>query len=508
MMAILILGTGVMLLGESDLIAGTSYYVATNGNDGHPGTLAQPWRTIQKAADTMGPGDTVFIRQGVYQEQVIPQNSGIPGNTITYTVFPSESATIDGNGISLPDDEALFTVSDKSHITLTGLSIMNAGPHNNNCGILVNNSSYILIEKNYITNTQSSGIGVWGGDHVVIDGNEGELACNDGEQECITVAGTADFEVRHNHVHHGGPGSNGGEGIDAKDGASHGSVYGNVVHDMNRLGIYVDSWDKHTHHIDVFQNIVHHCQDDGFALAAEAGGLLEYVTVFNNIAYNNRWVGLTVAQWGEPVPTHPMKDITIINNTFYNNGLGGWGGGVIIDNPDVVNLIVRNNICSQNLSFQIADEIGLPATILFADHNLIDGYRGYYSEIKGDNPVEGGALFVDASGADFHLQGISPAINNGSAIEAPQVDFDGRSRPYNSLFDIGCYEYTNDGDLNLDCFLNVTDLCILQNYLAGHLMPGQDPFRAPLSGADVNNDLAVNGLDRQWMSDELAGNGH
>ena len=150
MMVIFILGAGVMLHGEWDLIAGSAYYVATNGDDGHPGTQSQPWQTIQKAADTMGPGDTVFIRQGVYQEQVIPQNSGTPGNIITYTVFPGESATIDGNGISLPDDEALFTVSDKSHITLTGLRIMNAGPHNNNCGILVNNSSYILIEKNYI----------------------------------------------------------------------------------------------------------------------------------------------------------------------------------------------------------------------------------------------------------------------------------------------------------------------------------------------------------------------
>jgi len=32
---------------------GTTYYVATTGRDSNPGTIAQPWRTIQKAANTV-----------------------------------------------------------------------------------------------------------------------------------------------------------------------------------------------------------------------------------------------------------------------------------------------------------------------------------------------------------------------------------------------------------------------------------------------------------------------
>jgi len=45
--------------------AGHTYYVAPTGNDANPGTLSRPWRTIQPAADTLGTGDTVYIRRGL-----------------------------------------------------------------------------------------------------------------------------------------------------------------------------------------------------------------------------------------------------------------------------------------------------------------------------------------------------------------------------------------------------------------------------------------------------------
>ena len=60
----------------------STYYVAPDGHDLNPGTEALPWRTIQKAADTLVAGDTVYIKAGVYEEQVIPQNSGSPGSYI------------------------------------------------------------------------------------------------------------------------------------------------------------------------------------------------------------------------------------------------------------------------------------------------------------------------------------------------------------------------------------------------------------------------------------------
>ena len=65
------------------------YYVNVNaGLDSNAGTSpATPWKTIQKAANTMVAGDTVQIMAGVYPESVVPQNSGEAGAVITYRAY-------------------------------------------------------------------------------------------------------------------------------------------------------------------------------------------------------------------------------------------------------------------------------------------------------------------------------------------------------------------------------------------------------------------------------------
>ena len=45
---------------------GTTYYVATNGSDSNPGTLAQPWATLQYAVNTIANGDTIIVLPGTY----------------------------------------------------------------------------------------------------------------------------------------------------------------------------------------------------------------------------------------------------------------------------------------------------------------------------------------------------------------------------------------------------------------------------------------------------------
>ena len=237
---------------------GTNYYVAPNGNDNDPGTESQPWLTIQKAADTMVAGDTVFIKQGTYYEQVTPLNSGSAGNYITYTSYLGDSPTLDGTGVTLYSWSGLLEIYELEYLIISGLRITNVGPYDNDNGILVESSHHIILENNYTYNTTSSGIGVWDCTNITIDNNEIELACNDGEQECISIVGTDIFEVKNNHIHDGGPGTIGGEGIDAKDGSSNGSIHDNYVHDIpDRLGIYVDSWATHTYNIEVYNNIVH-----------------------------------------------------------------------------------------------------------------------------------------------------------------------------------------------------------------------------------------------------------
>ncbi len=418
------------------------YYVAPDGDDANAGTAAQPWRTIQKAANTLLVGDTVYIRAGTYHERVTPQNSGSAAGLITYAAYPGEVVTLDGSGITLPNDLAgLFDISNKSYIQVSGLHVINAGPYNDNAGLLVLNSSFITVTNNSTYNTRSSGIGVWGSDHVVVASNRVDEAGGSGWQECISVAGTDTFEVRDNEVLNCHK-----EGICIKDGDANGQVYGNRVHDIQAVGIYVDAWDQHTHHIEVYQNIAHDVlNNDGFALASEMGGLLEDIHVYNNLAYHNRYVGLAVTINGDAI-THPMQSLTIINNTFYNNGWATWGGGITIDNPNAQDVTVRNNLVSQNLYSQLAVATNMPTPTLAIDHNLIDAFRRTEGEVYGDGYSEGDPTFVNVAGADFHLQASSPAIDAGSAVGAPSNDFDGRVRPLDgnsdgvTAYDIGAFE--------------------------------------------------------------------
>jgi hypothetical protein len=428
------------------------YYVSPSGNDANPGTHHSPWLTIQKAATTLSAGDTVYIMTGSYSEHVIPGNSGTERNPIVYAAYPGHTPIIVGKGSVTPgrigsgtvdkSQEGQFEIDGKSWIVISGLKIM----HSTSAGIYVANSGHITAEYNHTYNTFDSGIGVLRSHHITVDNNNIELACCGGStaaQECLTISITDHFIVSNNHVHHGWM-----EGIDAKNGSSNGKIYGNHVHNQPRLAIYVDAWNKHTYNIDVFQNLVHDNYANGFAIAAERAGLVENVRIYNNISYHNSGMGITIAGWNGGWD-HPMKNIQVINNTFCNNGWGHrseYAGGIEIANPQAEDVIIRNNICSQNTSFQIVVREGVPEDHITIDHNLIDGYMGYEGEIYGEQAVVGEVMFIQGfdrnspHGADFHLQSNSPAVDKASAEGVPANDYDGMNRPSGSGYDIGAFE--------------------------------------------------------------------
>src|SRR5687767_6350093 len=74
----------------------SSFYVSTQGNDANTGTLAAPFRSIQRAANFAGPGDTVFIRGGTYRETVRPAHSGSSGAPVVFRPYNNETVTVSG----------------------------------------------------------------------------------------------------------------------------------------------------------------------------------------------------------------------------------------------------------------------------------------------------------------------------------------------------------------------------------------------------------------------------
>ncbi|MGR6919543.1 right-handed parallel beta-helix repeat-containing protein [[Actinomadura] parvosata] len=117
----------------------SALYVATDGNDAGPGTLAAPLRTIQRAVDLAQPGYTIFIRGGTYAPGTNIQllKNGTPGQPITMTAYNRERVVIDGEnmpytpgavGSSIPRAERGAVHIEGDHWRLVGLEIVH-GPY-------------------------------------------------------------------------------------------------------------------------------------------------------------------------------------------------------------------------------------------------------------------------------------------------------------------------------------------------------------------------------------------
>ena len=69
---------------------------APSGSDSAPGSVSSPYRTPQKLADSLAPGQTGCLRDGLYEQDVKVAKGGAMGAPVTITSYPGERATLKG----------------------------------------------------------------------------------------------------------------------------------------------------------------------------------------------------------------------------------------------------------------------------------------------------------------------------------------------------------------------------------------------------------------------------
>ena len=468
--------------------AGNPYYVATNGSDSSPGTLSQPWRTIQYAVNQVNAGDTIFVREGTYDEGVVVTVSGQEGAPITLMNYQNEVVTIDGGSYA-----ALTDRSSTQYWIIDGFNF------DSDVGLTLDLGAWgwcetrnWIVRNNYIIGS----IGIVGS-YNTVEGNN-----IDGSQHKGSEFGIREWtEVSHHNLYKNN------EIHDFYNRAiwsmyfTHDSVFeGNHIWNSGSQGIDLDGYTTCVWRHQVVGNHIHH-STGGNAIALENA----YDTlVENNIVHDNTKWGIALINYGgepaepgqefecRPDPSNQYgdtdgdndcrADITnniVRQNLIYNMGFLGainiWnvggvsvlgntisgvtnGAGIHIGNyaPDIT---IKNNIV-ENCDWGTINVQSTDSLVVDSNNMLFQevAWKGHYriSDVdykladyqsmtgKGQNSIAGDPLFVNSPSGDFSLLANSPAIDAGIDIGLA-TDLDGESRPQGLDYDIGVYEYLVGG---------------------------------------------------------------
>jgi len=426
--------------------ANTFYVDARKGNDANNGTASAPWRSVQKAANSAHPGDTVLVVQGDYPERIHVTRSGAPDRPVT----------LQASGRSVTQG---FTIT-ADYIRVIGFEISNhINLFRESYGVYLH-GSHDEILNNYLHDLYHDGILLSGeGDpnssHVannVIKGNRIERAQNSG----IHVEGRENL-IEANEVAHTvqyPPGAPAWDGADADGLRFFGSGHifrGNRVHDivfsdLGNLDPHIDcfqSWGPATD-ITFEQNVcdidpVGQDGDDEIAMIENSSGPVNHLMFRNNIFMDLGAGILAAGRAGENI-----TDLEVVNNTFYR-----------INAPGVLLLAGTTHATIENNAFY---DVGNHRQIyLLARPDCREGLTVGYNLLSmsdGRPPGKGGSQvpyphdlwavdpkFVDAAGKDLRLTPDSPLVGRGIALTEVIIDFAGVSRPQGAGYDIGAYEY-------------------------------------------------------------------
>lgn len=478
---------GLLLVVRASAI---DYFVSPKGNDANPGTIEAPWKTVQRAANTLQPGDTVFLRKGIYRELVTINVSGTAGAPITFTNYAAEKAILDATGIAPPEeDRAILFIDSKSHLVIRGLEVRNFATTKADrqpSGIFITGASHdIELRGNnvhHIRNTHKDGnafgIAVYGTSAaqavtgLVIDGNEVHHLKTGNSESLVLNGNVSGFVVSNNRVH-----DNNNIGLcfigfeqtcptpsldRARDGVCRGNTVWNISSRANPSyaggisadGIYCDG----AANVLIERNVVY-LADIGIELASEhAGGDCTGCTVRDNFISRCRLTGIALG--GYDAQRGATRNCTVTNNTFSGNDTMRSGSGEVLLQHFLSGNVLRQNIFAAGTQGLFVSSLPASTDVTIFDYNCYFVKKGAEWAWRGGSPTsfaewqaasgqDAHSIFADpkfvaAARGNLHLAAGSPAIDAGDptfATGTNETDIDNAARVVGSRVDLGADEF-------------------------------------------------------------------
>lgn len=397
--------------------AATYYIDGSNGNDANPGTVTQPWKTIGKANSTLKAGDTVYIKNGTYNETIQPSRSGTAGNYIKYASKGNDEVIITGSsdGINL---------SNKSYIIIDGLNIEHVsgnwvdfqpnGSHNiiQNC-YMKESANYVGIAlldgakyNKIINNTMIGNCGpndlmqIWNSSYNLIEGNELYYGTHDSIDIQDRRPGTTNYNIiRDNYIQN----------------KWHSNIDINAVeYIMIEGNTIVDAGEDHK------DNACGSVRDRTMAREFNKGLQLmsSYSIVRNNVIVNNGHGISLCSGAGSANTKYPWKNPQG-NNRVYNNTVVGNYIGIMRNDPSALvgKTYLLNNIIYDNHGTEISymGPSDAPNSVYITNNDIFPGTIDIRqpSACIINKKFALNPQFKDISNRNFHLKSNSPMINAG-----------------------------------------------------------------------------------------------
>jgi parallel beta-helix repeat protein len=288
-------------------IVGKTFYVATNGNDANPGTLAAPFRSINHAKDMVAPGDTIEVRTGTYPGAWIkPPANPVVNGWIRLKPYNGEKVTITALGNPGSDYGALVFYDPACDITQYDKLDASDNPIPDGCKT---RDMYWSVEGLTLIGHEGHG------NVVKIDTPHVRLVNNDlsgSWSEIVKLVRSADdIEIRGNVIHRNINSS--AMGIDIV-GADRTLVIGNTLYDIRNVAIFAKGNSRNTV---IDGNTVKNSDNRGIMLGNLTGKAFMkdgHYETYDGVIRNN----IVDNTWGPCLGAASSFNAKILNNQCHN----------------------------------------------------------------------------------------------------------------------------------------------------------------------------------------------